>query len=44
MRQATPQERQRYWGFASGKTQAQWNKEMPRAPIKAMDTGLRSLQ
>jgi hypothetical protein len=29
LKQATPQERRRYWAFSSEKTQTQWNKDNP---------------
>jgi hypothetical protein len=29
LKQATPQERRRYWAFSSAKTKAQWNKDNP---------------
>jgi hypothetical protein len=34
LRQATPQERERYWPYASIKTRAQWSREMPQQPIR----------
>jgi hypothetical protein len=39
LHQATPEERLRYWPFASGKTQAQWNKEQPSCKLEAAGLG-----